>query len=110
MMALPWPLALERYSQEHPKEVLRVQLEVAGEVDLVLIYRGISSSLMRSTPANADEAVVPATAQFRQLERLTAPYHPSQSQVLAAYSQWSELKTWLKQEGIPVAEDPCQES
>ncbi|MFQ3584373.1 MAG: hypothetical protein SNJ85_05495 [Cyanobacteriota bacterium] len=106
MTALPWPLALERYSQAHPQEVLRVQVDVAGEADLVLIYKGFSSSLMRSTPANADEAVIAPAAQFRQLERLTAPYHPSQSQILATYSQWSELKAWLEQEGIPVAEYP----
>lgn len=50
MSALPWPLALERYSQAHPQEVLRVEVESEGETDLVLIYRGYSSSLRRPTP------------------------------------------------------------
>jgi hypothetical protein len=34
MRALPWPLALERYSQDHPQEVLRVEVESEGEVGL----------------------------------------------------------------------------
>lgn len=50
MSPLPWPLALERYSQSHPQEVLRVEVESEGETDLVLIYRGYSSSLRRPTP------------------------------------------------------------
>ncbi|MEN9203350.1 MAG: hypothetical protein Q6K80_03915 [Thermostichus sp. DG_1_6_bins_120] len=103
-MALPWPLALERYSQAHPQEVLRVQVEGEEGSDVVLIYRGVSSSLMRSTPADVDEAVIPPTARFVSLERLPAPYNPAQPQPLATYGQWSELEAWLKQVGIPVAE------
>ncbi len=105
MKALPWPLALEEYSRQHPQEVLQVEVEVEGMPDLVLVYRGFSSSLRRATPANADEPVIAPTAQFRQLQRLRAPYHPSQPQVLATYTQWVEVKQWLAQEGIPVAED-----
>lgn len=104
MTALPWPLALERYSQEHPQEVLRVQLEGEEGSDLVLIYRGFSSSLMRSTPHNPDEAVISPTARFVQLERLTAPYHPNQSKTLATYRQWSDLQAWLAEAGIPMVE------
>ncbi len=104
MNALPWPLALERYSHDHPQEVLRVQVEADGEVDLVLIYRGYSSSLMRATPSDPEEAVIPRQARFLQLERLSAPYHPDRSQVLAVYREWSELTAWLEQVGIPVVE------
>ncbi|MEN9222492.1 MAG: hypothetical protein Q6M04_08650 [Thermostichus sp. BF3_bins_97] len=105
MSALPWSLALERYSQAHPEEVLQVQLEGEEGSDLVLIYRGFSSSLMRATPSNPDEAVIAPTARFVRLERLTAPYHPSQSKTLATYGQWSELKAWFEQVGIPVVEE-----
>jgi len=48
--------------------------------------------------------VIPPQARFLQLERLSAPYHPERSQVLALYRTWEELRAWLIQEGIPVAE------
>ncbi|MFS8811327.1 hypothetical protein NW820_01435 [Synechococcus sp. R55.7] len=104
MRALPWPLALERYSQNHPQEVLRVEVESEGESDLVLIYRGYSSSLRRPTPPDPEAAVIPPQARFLQLERLAAPYHPDRSRVLAVYRNWGELTAWLAQEGIPVTE------
>jgi len=104
MSALPWPLALERYSQAHPQEVLRVEVESEGETDLVLIYRGYSSSLRRATPPDPEVAVIPPQSRFLQLERLSAPYHPERSRVLAIYQSWEELKAWLAQAGIPVAE------
>ncbi len=103
MESLPWPQALERYSQRIPSEALRVQVQVAGDDDCVLIYKGFSSSLMRSTPASADEAVIPSTATLIELERLQAPLDPVSPKVLATYRDPEAVRALLRDQGIDPA-------
>jgi hypothetical protein len=81
---LPWTVALERYTQQVPREVLRLQLQVEGELDCVVIFRGFSSSLMRATPTDLNQPVIPPAAKLIRLDRLQAPFNPDHPQVIAA--------------------------
>jgi hypothetical protein len=100
MESLFWGTALERYSQQHKTEVLRVDIEVNGQPDTILIFRGMSSSLHRSTPTRLSEPVIPVGARFVALDRLQAPYHPTQPQVIASQLTASEIRSLLHPFGL----------
>ncbi|MDX2270752.1 MAG: hypothetical protein NW237_02215 [Cyanobacteriota bacterium] len=93
-----WPQALERYSQKHPREVLRVEVESGGSRDVVIIYRGFSSSLMRATPKDPNQPVIPAHAQLLRLDRLEAPWDPDHPQIIQANLDWLTIQE-LTEEG-----------
>ncbi len=83
MGPLPWPEALEQYTQKVPHEVLRVEVEQAdGEPDLILIFRGFSSSLMRSTPADLSQPVIQSGARLLSLDRLQGPFDPADPKLI----------------------------
>ncbi|MBD2175332.1 hypothetical protein H6F42_00180 [Pseudanabaena sp. FACHB-1998] len=69
---------LETYSSKHPQEVLLVKLEIDGEFDEVMIFKGFSSSLMRSTAFDPDVPVISDRAEIITIDRLQAPYKPNQ--------------------------------
>ncbi len=103
MDTLPWPLALERYTQLVPQEVIRVAIEVDGDPDVVVIFKGFSSSLMKATSANPDEPVIAPTARFVSLDRLQGPLDPVNPVVLQADLNWEQVVGLLKSAGILVA-------
>ena len=45
---------LEQYTLKHPQEVLLVKAEVNGELDELMVFKGFSSSLVRSTAFDPD--------------------------------------------------------
>jgi hypothetical protein len=67
----------EQYTIKRPQEVLLVTAEVAGEPDQVAIFRGFSSSLVRSTHSDPDVPVLPDDALIVAVDRLHAPYNPA---------------------------------
>lgn len=73
---------LESYTLEHPQEVLLVKVEIAGEPDEILIFRGFSSSLMRPTAFDPDVPVLSPDATISQIDRLQSPYQPETPQYL----------------------------
>ncbi len=97
---MPWPQALEQFSRTHPHLVVRVIFIDQGETDTVIIYRGMASSLARSTPADLNTPVIPANAKFVSLDLLPAPYDPTK--VLHANLTWEQARQMLTQAGIPV--------
>lgn len=99
-MLMLWPQALEQFSRTHPHLVVRVTFVGQGEIDTVIIYRGMASSLARSTPADLNTPVIPASAEFVSLDLLPAPYDPTK--VLHANLTWEQTRQMLRQAGIPV--------
>lgn len=97
---LPWPQALERYTQRIPAEALRVQIQMEASEDLVLIFRGFSSSLMGSTPANLEDPVIPLGAKLLRLERLRAPLDPVHPVVLAEYQDLDQVRRLLREQAL----------
>lgn len=86
---------LEQYTLQHPQEVLLVKVEVDGERDEILIFRGFSSSLMRSTAVDPDMPVLPDSAVIMTIDRLASPYQPEQPNYLEQKISWDDFSKRL---------------
>jgi hypothetical protein len=90
---------LETYSSNNPQEVLLVKLKIAneidseldGELDEVMIFRGLSSSLMRSTAFDPDVPVISDQAEILTIDRLKAPYKPNHPNYIQQAITWQEF-------------------
>jgi len=91
---------LEQYTLKRPTEVLLVEVEVAGEPDYVVIFRGFSSSLMRSTAFDPDVPILPADAIIIQADRLQSPYNPDQPQYIEQGLDLAHLEALLSCVGL----------
>ncbi len=83
---------LEKYSSQHPQEVLLVKLKIDEELDEVMIFKGFSSSLMRSTAFDPDVSVISDRAEILTIDRLTAPYQPNQPHYIQQGITWKEFQ------------------
>lgn len=86
---------LEQYTLQNPQEVLRVEIEVNGESDQVMIYKGVSSSLMRSTAFDPDIAMIPEDSKIIGIDRLQSPYNPDQPMYIQQGLVWEEFELLL---------------
>ena len=84
---------LETYSSQNPQEVLLVKLKIDNELDEVMIFKGFSSSLMRSTAFDPDVPVIPDHAEILFIDRLTAPYKPNQPNYIQQEITWEQFKS-----------------
>jgi hypothetical protein len=84
-MPEPLGLRLEQYTLKRKQEVLMVYLETAaGEPDTVLIFAGISSSLVMPTAFDPDIPIIAADSTINSIDRLASPYNPSNPHYLAS--------------------------
>lgn len=83
---------LENYSQQHPQEVLVVKLKIDDELDEVMIFKGFSSSLMRSTAFDPDVPVISDRAEILTIDRLAAPYKPQNPQYIQQAISWKDFQ------------------
>ncbi len=90
---------LEQYTLKRTQEVLLVQIDVDGEIDEVAIFKGFSSSLMRSTAFDPDVPIIPDTANIIGIDRLQAPYIPSNPQYIEQNLTWEQFQVLLEQAG-----------
>ena len=86
---------LETYSSKHPQEVLLVKLRIDDELDEVMIFKGFSSSLMRSTAFDPDVPVISDRAEILIIDRLAAPYKPNRPHYIQQGITWEEFKDYL---------------
>ena len=86
---------LEDYSQQHPNEVLVVHASIDGEEDEIVIFKGFSSSLMRSTAFDLDTPVLPDGAMIKAVDRLKGPLNPSNPQPLEMGIAWNIFQSRL---------------
>jgi hypothetical protein len=86
---------IETYSIQHPNEVLIVKVKIDGELDEVMIFKGFSSSLMRSTSFNPDVPVISDRAEILTIDRLIAPYKPNQPEYIQQEITWSKFQDYL---------------
>lgn len=87
---------LEAYSQQHPQEVLLISarwLDGANieQEDYVMVFKGVSSSLMRATAVDGDVPVLPPQAEILTIDRLASPYNPNQPQYLEQNITWERF-------------------
>ena len=106
MFHLPSPVTrsiaqrLEQYSLKRPQEVLLVSASIDHEPDQIAIFKGFSSSLMRSTAFDPDVPVLPEAAVIEAVDRLVAPYQPANPQYIQQGLSWAEMEQLLEHLGI----------
>ncbi|XFA73844.1 hypothetical protein RYO59_002098 [Thermosynechococcaceae cyanobacterium Okahandja] len=86
---------LEAYSHCHPQEVLLVEATVGEELEVVLIFKGVSSSLVRPTVVEADVPVLPPEAVIIGVDRLASPYNPNAPVYLERGIPWPDFQERL---------------
>lgn len=91
---------LEQYTIKRPQEVLLVSVEVAGEFDQIVIFKGYSSSLARPTAFDPDVPVIPDTAKIIAIDRLAGPYDPKNPRYLQQGLTWNEMQSLLSEVGV----------
>ncbi len=91
---------LERYSQTHPGEVLRIEALVDGEADQLMIFRGFSSSLSRPTDPDPDVPLLGTGDRILRIERFRAPFQPTAPHPLAPACDWAEMERYLDSLGL----------
>jgi hypothetical protein len=88
---------LEQYTLKRRQEVLLVTAAWSGEPDQVMVFRGFSSSLMRSTAVDPDVPVLPEDAQIVTIDRLHAPYSPNEPRYIQQGLTWDEMRVLLQE-------------
>jgi hypothetical protein len=91
---------LEHYTFRFPEEVLMVNAQVNGEADVVVVFRGFSSSLVNPTAADPEIPVLPLAAVIESVDRLQGPYTPDHPQYLERNIPWEEFSDRLTQLGL----------
>ena len=91
---------LEQYTIKRPQEVLIVHAEIEGELDEITIFKGFSSSLVRSTAFDPEVPILPETAKIIAIDRLKSPYTPQSPVYLAQGVTWEQMQTLLSQVGV----------
>lgn len=91
---------LEAFTEKVKNEVLLVHAEVEGEEDEVLIFKGYSSSIMRPTAIDPAEPVLPEDSKIVCIDRIRAPYNPSNVQYVAEGVSWDAFLGVLQSKGL----------
>ncbi len=86
---------LEKYTLQKPQEVLLVEVEIQGEQDQIIIFKGFSSSLVRQTNFDPDVPVLPREAKIIRIDRLTSPYNPGAPNYIQQELTWAEMEKLL---------------
>lgn len=91
---------LEQYTAKRPQEVLLVSVEIAGEQDQIAIFKGFSSSLMRSTAFDPDVPVLPDEAKIIKIDRVASPYNPETPRYIQQGLSWDNMQVLLSEVGV----------
>ncbi len=91
---------LEQYTVKRPTEVLIVKLESEGQFDEIAIFKGFSSSLVRSTAFDPEIPVLPEGAKIISVDRLAGPYNPNNPRYLQQGLSWETMQSLLLEVGI----------
>lgn len=91
---------LEQYTIARPQEVLIVKAQIEGEFDEIAIFKGFSSSLVRSTAFDPEVPVLPQTAKIISVDRLQSPYNPNSPRYLEQGLSWETMESLLSEMGI----------
>lgn len=91
---------LEQYTAKRPQEVLLVTVEIADEQDQIAIFKGFSSSLMRSTAYDLDVPVLPDRAKILKIDRVASPYNPEAPCYIQKGLSWETMQNLLSEVGV----------
>lgn len=91
---------LEKYTIERPQEILIVKAEIDGESNEIVIFKGFSSSLVRSTAFDPDVPILPEEAKIVSIDRVASPYKPDSPRYLQQGLSWETMESLLSELGI----------
>ncbi|GAB1541781.1 hypothetical protein NUACC21_44540 [Scytonema sp. NUACC21] len=91
---------LEQYTIKRPQEVLLVTVEIAGEEDQIAIFKGFSSSLVRSTAFDPEVPVLQDEAKIIKIDRAASPYNPEAPRYIQQDISWENMQSLLSQLGV----------
>lgn len=91
---------LEEYTIARSQEVLIVKAEIDGEFDEIAIFKGFSSSLVRSTAFDPEVPVLPPSAKIISVDRLQSPYNPNNPRYLQQGLSWETMQSLLSEAGV----------
>lgn len=94
-------LRLENYTLKQKQEVLLISLETSsGEEDVVVIFAGFSSSLMRETAFDPDIPVIAPDSKIISIDRLASPYNPDKPEYIDSQLTWSAMEDILQKANL----------
>jgi hypothetical protein len=73
---------------------------VEGEIDQVAIFRGFSSSLVRSTAFDPDLPMLAENAVIQSIDRLQSPYDPNHPRYIQQGLTWETIQPLLESVGV----------
>jgi hypothetical protein len=82
---------LEQYTLARSQELLLVTIDIEGITEEIMIFKGFSSCLSRATESDPDLPIIPATAKIITIDRLQAPYNPTQPIYIERGLTWAEF-------------------
>ncbi len=91
---------LEQYTIARSHEVLIVKAQIDGEYDEIAIFKGFSSSLVRSTAFDPEIPVLPEGANILSVDRLYSPYNPNNPRYLQQGLSWETMESLLSEAGV----------
>jgi len=91
---------LEKYTAKRPQEVLLVTVEIAGETDRIVIFKGFSSSLMHPTAFDLEVPVLPDEATILSIDRVVSPYNPESPRYIQQGLTWETIQSLLQEAGV----------
>ncbi|MBD2292420.1 hypothetical protein H6G06_02720 [Anabaena sphaerica FACHB-251] len=91
---------LEQYTVKRPQEVLIVTINIADEQDKIAVFKGFSSSLMRSTAFDPDVPVFPDDAIIVAIDRIASPYNPESPRYIQQGISWTDMQVLLSEVGL----------
>ncbi|KAM0854451.1 hypothetical protein ACQ4PT_050431 [Festuca glaucescens] len=87
---------LEAYSEGARGQALLVNAAVDGEVEVVLVFKGFSSSLSGRTAPDPAMSVLPERAVIQSVDVVEGPFDPSNIEYLEKDVPWEEFKSRLQ--------------
>jgi hypothetical protein len=91
---------LEQYTLKKPQEVLIVRGEIENKSDVILIFKGFSSSLMHPTAFDPDIPVLPDGSKIISIDRIASPYNPDSPRYIQKNLSFSDMELLLSEVGL----------
>ncbi|OKH24860.1 hypothetical protein NIES593_06495 [Hydrococcus rivularis NIES-593] len=90
---------LEQYTIKRPQEILLVEIEIGGEPDQIVIFKGFSSSLMHPTAFDPDVPILSEDAKIIKIDRLASPYNPAKPRYIQQGLTLEQMEALLAEVG-----------
>ncbi|CAN6281670.1 unnamed protein product [Urochloa humidicola] len=87
---------MERYTEDARDQALLVKARVDDEVELVLVFKGFSSSLSGGTAADPSRSILPERAIIQSVDVVKGPFDPNNIEYLEKGLQWDDFKSRLQ--------------